>query len=361
MFGLAFPVQSQTEIEDDTRKSFSVFTAPHFGFVIPHRQEMLHMITGHSKGIEINAEWKTDGSKDWHQDYNSPRFGLDFYYSQLGNAKELGEQYQISFYLRLLLSRKQFSHHIKFGIGPGYSTKVWDLEDNTKAIALSSRLNAALIMQYGINLRLSKHITLRPGVRLNHFSNGSFKTPNLGTNNLSLYLGVSYNLKPTLKASEQNYSKRNPRLKRKIRAPKLSININFGGKELAPPGGPRYLTSSMTLLADSRFSAKSSFGLGLDAMYNQANGADMLRESDNVPWNDVLQLGAFASYSLHFNRFELKIIFGAYLYDKYKKNGTLYNRVGLRYRITDHLFASVYLKSHLVKADYNELGIGWNF
>jgi len=73
----------------------------------------------------------------------------------------------------------------------------------------------------------------------------------------------------------------------------------------------------------------------------------------------AVQLGGLLSYSLFFDRLSLKIQQGFYLRDSLKLNGSLYHRFGLRYVLSDRMFAQLSLKTHFAKADYGELGIGY--
>jgi hypothetical protein len=50
-----------------------------------------------------------------------------------------------------------------------------------------------------------------------------------------------------------------------------------------------------------------------------------------------------------------------YGYDIDKEDGWLYTRAVAKYAITNHLFASIGLKTHLQKAEFIEWGLGFKF
>jgi hypothetical protein len=102
--------------------------------------------------------------------------------------------------------------------------------------------------------------------------------------------------------------------------------------------------------------------VGIDAFYDSSLRPLVLQRSgDSVTPSQVMQLGAVCSYSLFFDRFALKIQQGFYVMDAQRLNGSLYHRVGLRYAISNHLYAQLTLKTHFAKADYGELGVGYVF
>ena len=72
-------------------------------------------------------------------------------------------------------------------------------------------------------------------------------------------------------------------------------------------------------------------------------------------------MGIHASTDVVFNKFSFTIQAGYYLYSKWKETEIVYNRFGIIYKFTEHLSANITLKTHLVKADYAEIGLGYYF
>ncbi len=136
----------------------------------------------------------------------------------------------------------------------------------------------------------------------------------------------------------------------------------IGFKEIPPPYGKKFTVFVTSLLQERRISYKSSFGIGADFFYNSSLKVLMERKSEaSVAESKVIQSGLLFSYTLHFNQFELKMQQGFYIHDNWKVDGNFYHRFGLRYRVTDHLFAQLTLKTHFAKADYGEWGMGYSF
>jgi hypothetical protein len=52
---------------------------------------------------------------------------------------------------------------------------------------------------------------------------------------------------------------------------------------------------------------------------------------------------------------------GVYPYTRYKDDGIIYSRLGLRYLFGKHILANITLKTHFAKADNIEFGLGYTF
>ena len=139
-----------------------------------------------------------------------------------------------------------------------------------------------------------------------------------------------------------------------------SVSLVNGWKEISPPNGKKYPSFTLSGLQEYQATYKSSFGLGMDVMYNSSLKKLMERfDTDNsgVSSSDVFQLGAAFTYGLHFDRVVLRIQQGVYLRSKWKSDGSLYHRVMLRYAFNSHWQMHLGLKTHFATADHGELGL----
>jgi hypothetical protein len=324
---------------------------------------MKYLQQGHSFGINLTLGRPVSGTSYWHYAYNSPEQGFDFSFINTGNMRQLGLQFTGSYFLNLPLRRKtltegslkriRFQHWLGLGIGMGYATRSWDLETNHQAAVLGSAGNIALTLQYSARLKQFENGELRGGVRISHLSNGAFQLPNLGTNNAAIFL-----------AFRNGQSK-----KQTITAPataetekwRFTWSVCAGLKEIPPPTEKKHPVFTTGILLEKRFTYKSSIGAGVDLLNNTSLQELMLQRGDAImAASSSIQLGAVISYTLHFNDFELKMQQGFYLADRWKTDGVLYHRFGLRYRVSPRVFAQLTLKTHYAKADYGEFGLGFS-
>ncbi len=336
---------------------FSLTTNVHYGFVIPHYPTVVNLIQGHSKALELNLNWKTSGVKDWHLAYNFPSVGVDFFVNNLGNDQQLGNHFSTIGYINFPLNKKA-THLLKTGFGIGYTTKVWDIQNNPKDLFLSSHFNAAILLQYTYRVIINDMYNLNMGLRITHFSNGSVVLPNNGINNASVFLGFTLdNLKTSF-----NFTKLPNLEPQKRKKYTYSTFASFGIKQMVIQDSKKYPIFSFTNVLEKRFSTKTSWGFGLDFFYNSALRKYLYVDaSGSANFGKTLQIGGLISYTKHLYPWEIKIMMGAYLRDKYKKNGTIYHRFGLRYHINNHLLLGLSLKTHYARADFPELGVGWSF
>lgn len=331
----------------------------HYGFIIPHREEIQNLIQGHSFGMNAELPLTYKSEKFWHKAWSGPQQTWTFTYLNTGNPKQLGSHYSVLHQLYLPLQSPISTHKIKqqlaLGIGLGYATKVWNQIDNYQAPVLSSHLNTALSLQYGVQFIQMKWMPLTMGLRLAHFSNGSLKTPNLGTNNFSFFLATDMQSK-----RHQSVILSDTVATKNFYRYKITGGYCFGLKEILPPGEKKYFVNGLNLGLDFRNNGKSSFTSGIDIMRNSSLPALLLEKSGKIlSTNQLTQLGVTLGYVMHFNRFELRFQQGLYCIDRYKQDGVFYQRVGLRFYVMDSFWISVMLKTHFAKADYGEYGIGY--
>ena len=77
----------------------------------------------------------------------------------------------------------------------------------------------------------------------------------------------------------------------------------------------------------------------------------------------LIKTGVSISYGLAIGRLSFDFNYGMYIYfnNLDKSDGAFYHKVGLKYDITDNVFANITLKTHWGKADYIGWGIGYRF
>jgi len=339
----------------DSISYFSEFKL-HYGFIMPHHKNMQHLTTGHFTAYELNFNFQTHGEKKWHCLFKYPVIGGAIWYADLANPVVLGKAVAAYPYLNFhLYNKNNFFLNYRFGIGLGYISKPFNYNDNYKNIAIGSHLNAAINMFYECKWLVKKKISLTSGIGITHFSNGSFKTPNLGINIPTVFAGIAYyfpdktNILPD--TSWKNISEN-----------KISLRIYFAGgmKQLYPALGDYYGVFMTSFNFYKSFSYKREVAAGID-VYMDYSDKRVLKRKDIVLKNDlgILKPGLYAGHNFVFSRLRLLTHIGYYLYAKDKSDGMIYSRFGLEYNFNEKLFAHLALKTHFAKADFIEWGIGY--
>lgn len=344
----------------------SVALAKGFGFVVPHRPELRNLVTGHSNSWHAGWQMNTRHAghrKAWHRAYHYPLWGVEVYYADLGNRKQLGQQLAVHAmvklpqFTRLIAPHRRVQLYSQWGIGAGYSDVVWDLEANPKGIALSSALNVCLSAGYLAQVRVSDRFAVHAGISVVHFSNGSLSVPNLGTNNLSGALGLVYHL-TKMRSEASNPDAHVDTSLHSFTKWTFFTAFSSGLRENLPPGGPSHFVHNLVLGAEYRWIFKTALVVRHDASYNLSLDPLLRRNgTTEVQSTDRLQGGFAVGIVRHFGRASFEASMGAYYRNRNAGDGTFYNRFALRHQVTQGISVSLGLKTHWAKADYPEVGV----
>jgi len=316
-----------------------------YGFIAKHKPSLAYLIGGSIHAIELSISKKTNGSKYWHGLYRFPEIGISAYHVNLGNDSVLGNGSSVAGFMNAsVYKRPKFSINYQISLGLGYLSK--------GNIAIGSHLNAYLNLCIDTKWSITPHWQLTNAFGAFHFSNGGVKMPNLGLNVFTYRLGVKYIFSPELPVNTSI----NPEIKK-------ALNIHFlpliGWKQINPPGGKNYHVYSLSTDVNYRISLKRSLGIGADISYDE--GVKGLYEQDGqteIANKNLYRTGIHISHNAYVGNLVAVIQVGAYVYNKRKDNGDIYQRLGIRYYWSRKSFFNLTLKAHMEKADCVEAGIG---
>lgn len=328
----------------------------HYGFLAPHNYTMRGLQQHHIRGGELEVSSTVKGNKSWHKLFRYPTFGTSLTILNLGNPDKLGTGLAIYPFIKFpLFGGDKYQLHLRTGAGLGYIEKTFDADINNKNIAIGSHLNAFINLRLSSYIRLYKPLVMEFGLGLSHFSNGGSKAPNKGINIPTINLSLIYELgrKNVIKRDTTPYTYPKHRV----------FCIAAGGvSQLTRIEERAYGVGTAQFFYDYHASPKSSFGGGIDLMYNTLNLGRI--RHDSIPINSDLanlQVGGKVFYQFNIHRIMLPIEMGVYAFTKYKGHGYLYHRIGVRYLATKHLVLNLTLKTHFAVAEYIEWGAGWCF
>lgn len=332
-----------------------------YGFLMSHHLE-LDIFQAHYPAFEFSIERATWGKHHWEVVYGYPIIGVSIWYSPLGGSSEIGSAIAIYPFINFPLVQNEVqSLNFRLGCGLSYLTNYFDRLDNYKNFAIGSHINitGSLFLEY--RRKISKMMTLTAGFGLTHFSNGSTKTPNYGLNTLTASVGVTSFL-----------GRPNPKMNKKI-LPQLykfefdgkkTLDIDFGFslgvKDMSQQYGKRFMVYAFYANIFKQVSWKSKFGGGLDLTYDVSDKY-ILDWAGRTYKNDLqlLKPGLSAAYQLVMGNLSFVFNFGIYLAGKEMSEGSLYQRLTLKYLFADNLFANIVLNSNWGKAEYIGFGIGY--
>lgn len=321
-----------------------------YGYLIAHHDNLKRMVAGHIPSAEIFYERNFSGRRGWHARYGRPTWGIGFWMADL-RADELGYGFRITPYLSLPLAKDDHQAlHLRFGWGIGYITRPFDREDNYKGQAIGSHFNVNMPLGLEYSRRFGR-TELAVGLCIEHQSNGAFKVPNLGINVPSAQIS----LKRHFGGSAQQDSIRFTQL---ARIPSLIGYATVGMKETFPVNGEKFLCYAAVLAYLKPISPKFMLEGGLDYFHNGALNARAERLSEPLPAT-LHQVGLHVGGGLLLDKMTIIWQAGGYVFNVFRDDGFMFNRVGLRHRVGKRWLVNFTLKTHLATADHFELGFGY--
>ncbi|MEO5776832.1 MAG: acyloxyacyl hydrolase [Flavobacterium sp.] len=329
------------------------------GNVLPHTEDMYHLVNGHPQAFWLSVVKRTDGSKEWQTAYNYPDYGAYFLYQDF-KSKPLGQNYSVGALYNFYFWKRQLQFKLAQGIA--YTTNPYDKVHNSKNRAFGSKLmgNTNIGMAYD-NQNLFKNVGFHAGILFTHYSNGRVKSPNSGINTYLLNLGVNYNFSDDFKRQADTTL-----ISKSYKEP---IHYNFvlrtGINENPIIGSGQFPFYHIGFYADKRINRKSALQLGTELFLTKSIEEYIRYYSVAYPEanisadTDYKRVGVFVGHELLINRISLEAQIGYYVYEPFKKDIPIYDRVGLKYYFTKKVFGGFTIKTHLFLAEALEFGIGY--
>ena len=328
----------------------------HKGFIIAHRSAMVHLQKNFSTEVELSFLKPVNGSKGWHADYNFPQYGLGYKYFDFGNQEELGQGHSLfGQVIYPMIRRNRLRMGIKLGVGVGYVEKPFRIADNYKNLAIGTHVNGFVNAGVRFQFFTNNKFQLNCGIDFAHFSNGSFRKPNLGINLPSLNFGGVY----FIGESKLKQIQTDAPIKRKR---EFTATLAIAVKEVYPPNGDRYSVNILHIQYHHPLHRKGFIGGGIEGTVDRSLPFQLEEKAQGHSYfSNTVRSGVFGSAGIRMGNWDGYFQMGMYMYNRYKKDGNIYNRLLLRYAFTKKAFASFGLKAHFGRADYFEWGLGIKF
>ncbi|HBG69213.1 MAG: hypothetical protein A2W93_04265 [Bacteroidetes bacterium GWF2_43_63] len=316
-----------------------------YGFTSPHHSDMWNYITGHAQ--QCHFQYLTPRDTNVKQGGHTLKV-IDICLINPGNPDTMGYSIGFSPQFHFPLNEKHRSHFV-LGCGIEFNTKTYT-EDNCSFTAIGSHLNALIILGYKRTFELTPSWKMKAELLWTHFSNGSTKAPNLGLNIPTLGLGLEYswNMKPAAIA------------KRELNEPVFSGLWQFvatgAWKQVKYEGR---IKPAFSLSAEKFFPrSKSAFGIGSDLILDYSMNEKLTEFNDTiVPFSNNIKLSLKGLWTIPIGRLQIHLQAGSYLKNGNFKKEFVFERLSLRYFVSDNIGLHVALRAHFAKADAIEFGI----
>lgn len=338
-------------------KEYAADISGFFGKIPRHSDNIAHLITGHPQGVVASLSRKTFGEEEWEQRFNYPEYGATLIYTDLQN-EYLGINTSVyghySFYL--------LKRHLMMRIGEGiaYCSNPYDKETNYRNSAFGSRIETSTFLMLNYKQRLFDKLGLEGGLLMIHYSNGNMKAPNTSVNILSVNLGLHYDISGANK-KEYLYTLTDEPYTEPV---KYNVVFRSGVNESDIINSGQYPFYVVSAYADKRLSRVSAVQVGADMFFSTFLKEYIKFISIAYPENglkgdeDYKRAGVFIGHELFMNRLSFVSQLGYCFYNPIHYQNNMYQRLGLNYHVSEKLFGSVTLKTHMAQAEAIEFGIG---
>ncbi len=366
-------------------------------------------------GAEFAVEFLPTGKWESLQWYNNASIGIAFNYLNLTNNQMLGQAFAPYVYLNIpLVNTKHFIFGLRPGIGVSFVDKTYyntappdslyltGITTRTANGAIGSHTNTYFAEAIYAEFPIAKGFSITASYGWYHISNGSTRQPNSGYNMFNGALGVTYFPDyDTYQAPESKV----PRGLYEGKRWDIELSISGGFRQAYFADNNTFGTGQIALAAHYRPWSIFKIGGGVDIFYDgyyksvniapEASpsapvtqyGKTYLSESSLA---NCFRVGVSIQPEFVLGNFTAGLHFGVYLYDPIKnlepyndvaanggkplnrgifyaydlldagisQDGWLYTRVLLKYRCTEHFFVQWGMKSHLMKVEFIDAGIG---
>lgn len=328
------------------------------------------------QSIRGELGWQTDGSKDWHHEYNFPSFGVGLYGADLDNEEELGTPTSLYGFFSWPVKRTprwKFNFELAFGFTNDWEP--YDPVNNPKNTALG--LGRSVHIETGINAeyRFARRWSVLGGITGTHFSNGGTQRPNHGLNQVGPILFLKYDIERPAPV---------PEIRRDIEVEKdwdLAVTTSIGERNLdlriedpdirEEYGNQSYAVVNLTAIAGYRFSYKQRLAMGVDFAWdgtvndigkvNALNAGQPLEDIDPI---DHYEFAVVGGYEIFAHRTHVLVHF-AYKLWSHEIEGRLpkfYQRLGVRQFVFRNWYAGLNVRFHEIgSADNLEWNVGYRF
>ncbi len=349
-------------------QNWSVESTVHIGRIIKHTPKIIFDVEGLTYAAELNLEYQTFGRKAWHQFQRFPQMGLSLIYHDLGDSKILGEALTAIPNINVVaLQRQRLLLNFRFGIGLAWLTTPYNPLTNPTNNAIGSHWNGSVLFEFNSRIKLAPHWQLNGGISFIHYSNGGSHLPNFGLNIPALALGLQYTPKPVAKADYLQHE-----LPKKPPAHRWGAIAwtTLAFRERGTPGGPSHPVYNVSAGVTYNLTKVNRLIGGIGYEYNKSayefgKHVYTFNSEKEAHWRSS-RIQLFLADEFLFGRWGVTILMGAYASnDFYLIPFPIYNNLIGRYylplrgRLKCHI--GVYLKSHIVVAEYLAAGVGLSF
>lgn len=354
----AFTDSSVNSIHEDVRLLERNFRLGYIkGFLIPHHEDMQHMYK-HIEGFQLQSLYRIY-SKSMKPLNKSVGYSISYY--------DLGSEVSGKAFSGALLveadiyklnskqGRNGFKGAFQFGLGFGYLTQRYDINTNPMNRAIGSHLNG--YMQLGILIEgtTNSGLGINISTGMSHFSNASWKYPNLGINLPYLQTCVQYKLQ----SSHQINGSRGLKDER-FHTWRKTVAMRIGKKEVDLDDSRPFINGMMEFSLEQFRNQYSNFRYSLGYYHDRTYQYKKFESLPKYQIDQCSEVTLSVGYETRFLGWGIMVDLGIYAYKPdFRKKTPYYEAIGVSYQINDFYKAVIRLKANKTTADFAEFGISY--
>lgn len=345
------PLLSSAQNIDSTSTLWGLKT--HWGFIIPHSEELKEIANTSPWGVQLDWSKLNLTQKAWDQCNCYAKVGLSFNYFNYGNPDVLGNSYNLILFGEPYLTfRRNLFFTLRAGIGVTYLDQVYDEATNPVNTFYSSPISFIVLLNLGINYKLSPEWEVNLTAHYNHISNGGIRYPNRGMNFPTVSLGVDYTLNalPLQKKNKVEMKKGVFQGYGRLFATRKTIKAT---EDYPKARGGLIGIAGGTQVMIANFNALST---GVD--FFRDNTLSVQSDRMGMEINPYV-LGWAVGHHFIFGKFSFNQQMIYYLYKPFRFTPhKFYQRYELAYRLNDFLLAGISLRTHAHVAENFDIRLG---
>ncbi len=361
-FLMLYPADNQAQSQDLNEPLFLIGGRFHKAFIIKHTKKLSDEVTqSFPWSFEMEAIWHLRKKSVWDYCYCYPRTGVALNYTNFMLPDILGSAISVYPFIEPNIRAQNPLHYsVRIGMGPAYMTKIWNEETNPSNLLFSARISFFLSASFAVNYRFADRLSMRLAGNYNHISNSGYKLPNLGINFPSLSAGLDYSFsKPVFQNREKD-----PDIILNQKKNRFDILFGISAKPTSTYEPERYPVYVVSMNYSHLIGRRLAIIVGTEWVDDKAIRAKIIQynwvdDSDN--YLDHNRIGALAGIEWLIGKFIFYQQLGYEVYTPLKPKYRQYQRYGLSFKLSNHLFIGVNLKANMANADFMDLRAGISF
>ncbi|WP_019038207.1 acyloxyacyl hydrolase [Psychroflexus tropicus] len=326
-----------------------------YGYILKHSENLRAFDDAFPIGIGLEWGKMLLSKSAWEFCNCIPKVGAEIAFWRWDNPEILGNGLlAMGFVEPYFRTHKRLNLKFRAGLGGAYLSNPYDVENNPDNLSYSTDLSFAIMVGMGLNYRLTEQLDVGMLIKYNHTSNGGVKSPNKGLNFPSLNLSLNKSLEAVEYPDFQKIENRQPPETKS----RISLAYFSSWNDIDLEQQETFYVFGVSGQYSRWIGKRSALSLGTELILDYARRENIrLNGLDN----NFIQAAGLLGHEFWLGKVTFSQQFGIYYYKDFNVRNDIYQRYGITYNFTKHLFAGVNLKAHGHVADFFDLRIGYTF